>query len=94
MLLDVMAIVTTAIISALVSSVLTGFGTYTKTSNRLVKIETLIAQLSNRVDKHNNVIERMTRIELGDKAQWVKIDVLKERLTKVEDELEKVSEDD
>lgn len=45
-----------------------------------------IDRLSDRVDKHNGVIERMVVVEQSDKAQWVRIDELKDGLEAVRKE--------
>lgn len=37
-----------------------------------------IDQLEKKVEKHNNLVERMTILEQSDKAQWVRIDEMKE----------------
>lgn len=38
-------------------------GSYLALTNRMTKIETMIDVLSNRVEKHNNVMERTTKLE-------------------------------
>lgn len=39
-----------------------------------------IARLEQKQDKHNQLIERMVRIEESDKAQWKRIDDMKTKL--------------
>ena len=49
--------------SGLVGAVFSAVGVYVAITNRLTKTETLISELSARVEKHNNVIERTYRLE-------------------------------
>lgn len=49
--------------SGLVGAVFSAVGVYVAITNRLTKTETLIEELSARVEKHNNVIERTFRLE-------------------------------
>lgn len=44
-----------------------------------------IEQLEKKMDRHNNLIERMALAEQNDKAQWKKIDDHEGRLRAVED---------
>ena len=39
-----------------------------------------IARLEEKQDKHNSLIERMVKVEESDKAQWKRIDELRNRL--------------
>lgn len=41
-----------------------------------------IKRLEEKQDKHNQLIERMVKVESSDKAQWRQIDELKEGLSK------------
>lgn len=41
-----------------------------------------IKRLEEKQDKHNQLIERMVKVESSDKAQWKQIDELKEGLNK------------
>ena len=49
------------------------------TANRLTTYR--ISQLEEKVDKHNNVVERVALLELDDKNQWKRLDELKEAIT-------------
>lgn len=49
--------------SGLVGAVFSAVGVYVAITNRLTKTETLIEELSIRVEKHNNVIERTFKLE-------------------------------
>ena len=51
------------LLSAGISAVFTGIGVYVSISNRIAVIETKIDALSDRVEKHNNVIERTYALE-------------------------------
>jgi hypothetical protein len=41
-----------------------------------------IEQLEKKVEKHNNLVERVTVLERDDDTQWKRIDELKEQLNK------------
>jgi DNA repair ATPase RecN len=43
-------------------------------SSRLAVLETKLDDLSEDVRKHNNLVERMARLEISDKAQWERLD--------------------
>ena len=58
-----MSIFIAPIASGLVGAVFSAVGVYVAITNRLTKTETLIEELSQRVEKHNNVIERTYRLE-------------------------------
>ena len=50
--------------------------TVSQGSKTLYRIE----QLEKKVEKHNNIVERVTLLEASDKTQWVRIDELKEEV--------------
>lgn len=58
---------------AIFSNVIVAWANNSKTIYR-------IDQLEKKVEKHNNLIERMTIVEQSDKAQWTWIDEFKEKL--------------
>ena len=58
-----MSIFITPIVGGLVGAVFSAVGVYVAITNRLTKTETLIEELSARVEKHNNVIERTFKLE-------------------------------
>ena len=58
---------------AIFSNVIVAWANNSKTIYR-------IEQLEKKVEKHNNLIERMTIVEQSDKAQWTWIDEFKEKL--------------
>ena len=51
------------LISAGISAIATGFGVYVSISNRIAIIETKIDALNDRVEKHNNMVERTYILE-------------------------------
>ena len=63
------------LLSAGISAVFTGIGVYVSISNRIAIIETKIDALNDRVEKHNNVIERTYILE-------TKVDNIERNLTK------------
>lgn len=50
--------------------------TFTQAGKTLYRIE----QLEKKVEKHNNLVERVTKLESDDRAMWAWIDEFKERL--------------
>ena len=51
------------IAGGLVGAFFSAFGVYVAITNRLTKTETLIEELSSRVEKHNQIIERTYKLE-------------------------------
>lgn len=51
------------IASGVISAVLAAFGVYVAITNRLTKLETMIADLRADVERHNAIIERTYRAE-------------------------------
>lgn len=66
------------IIIAILSLCGTCFGSIAgiMTANKLSNYR--IGELEKKVDKHNNLVERVTILEQNDKAQWAWIDKFKE----------------
>lgn len=58
---------------AVVSNVIVAWAQNSKTIYR-------IDQLEKKVEKHNNLVERMVSVEQSEQAQWKWIDEFKERL--------------
>lgn len=58
---------------AVVSNVVVAWAQNSKTIYR-------IEQLEKKVEKHNNLVERMVSVEQSEQAQWKWIDQLKEKL--------------
>jgi hypothetical protein len=51
------------IVSGVISAVLAAFGVYVAITNRLTKLETLIADLRTDVERHNAIVERTYKNE-------------------------------
>lgn len=58
---------------AIISNVIVAWAQNSKTIYR-------IDQLEKKVEKHNNLVERMVSVEQSEEAQWRWIDQLKEKL--------------
>lgn len=58
---------------AIISNIVVAWANNSKTLYR-------IDQLEKKVEKHNNLVERMVVMEQSDKAQWSWIDEFKEKL--------------
>ena len=58
---------------AVISNIVVAWANNSKTLYR-------IDQLEKKVEKHNNLVERMVVMEQSDKAQWSWIDKFKEKL--------------
>ena len=68
-----MSIFITPIVGGFVGAVFSAVGVYVAITNRLTKTETLIEELSARVEKHNQIIERTYKLE-------ARMDVLEQQL--------------
>ena len=53
----------TPVIGGLVGAIFSAFGVYVAITNRLTRTETLIEELSERVEKHNQIVERTYKLE-------------------------------
>ena len=51
------------IASGIVGAIISAFGVYVAITNRLTRIETLIDQLRQDVEKHNTIVERTYKLE-------------------------------
>lgn len=63
-----------AIISGIVALVVSG----RQHSKTIALVEYRLGQLETKVDKHNNLQDRVLALEMNDKAQWKWIDEFKE----------------
>ena len=52
------------------------------TEYRISLLEKRFSDIEEKVDKHNNVVERIALLEHDEKTQWLRIDELKERIDK------------
>ena len=77
---------TSEIIIAIISLAGTAFGSITgiMASNRLTTYR--ISELEKKVDKHNNLVERVALLEQADKMQWEDIEAIKEEIEQMRKE--------
>lgn len=64
-----------AIISGIVALIVSGM----QNSKTITLLNYRLGELEKKVEKHNNIIERITVLEENEKAQWKRIDELKEK---------------
>lgn len=81
---DVTALIVPAL-SALLSAASAAGGVYVAISNRLSVLETKMDALSDKVEKHNSVIERTYKLETGAATAWKRHDELADRVERLED---------
>lgn len=72
------------IASGIIGAIISAFGVYVAITNRLTRTETLIEQLSERVDKHNDIIERTYKLEADSATSWKRYDELAARVERLE----------
>lgn len=82
--LDVTTLIVPAL-SALLSAASVAGGVYVAISNRLSVLETKMDALSDKVEKHNSVIERTYKLETGAATAWKRHDELADRVERLED---------
>ena len=82
--LDVTTLIVPAI-SALLSAASVAGGVYVAISNRLSVLETKMDALSDKVEKHNSVIERTYKLETDAATAWKRHDELADRVERLED---------
>lgn len=81
---DVATLVVPAL-SALLSAASVAGGVYVAISNRLSVLETKMDALSDKVEKHNSVIERTYKLETDAATAWKRHDELADRVGRLED---------
>lgn len=81
---DVTTLIVPAL-SALLSAVSAAGGVYVAISNRLSVLETKMDALSDKVEKHNSVIERTYKLETDAATAWKRHDELADRVERLED---------
>ena len=69
-----------SIIVACITGVVTLIGVILSNSKNRAVMEVKLDALTAKVEKHNQLIERMIKIEESDKAQWRRIDEFNDRL--------------
>ena len=67
--------IASGIISALVATV----GVYVAMTNRLTRLETLMEQLKDEVEKHNAMVERTYRLESDSAALTARVERLEQK---------------
>jgi hypothetical protein len=82
--LDVTTLIVPAL-SALLSAASVAGGVYVAISNRLSVLETKMDALSDKVEKHNSVIERTYKLETDAATAWKRHDELVDRVERLED---------
>lgn len=82
--LDVTTLIVPAI-SALLSAASVAGGVYVAISNRLSVLETKMDALSDKVERHNSVIERTYKLESDAATAWRRHDELADRVERLED---------
>lgn len=82
--LDVATLIVPAL-SALLSAASAAGGVYVAISNRLSVLETKMDALSDKVEKHNSVIERTYKLETDAATAWKRHDELADRVERLED---------
>ena len=63
----------------------TVFGSYFANNKTTALVTYRLAQLEDKVNKHNNLIERMTVVEGSLNTAWTRIDEIREELKEVEE---------
>ena len=81
---DVATLIVPAL-SALLSAASAAGGVYVAISNRLSVLETKMDALSDKVEKHNSVIERTYKLETDAATAWKRHDELADRVERLED---------
>ena len=81
---DVATLIVPAL-SALLSAASVAGGVYVAISNRLSVLETKMDALSDKVEKHNSVIERTYKLETDAATAWKRHDELADRVERWED---------
>ena len=66
-----------AFIGPVLSALLAFAGSYLALTNRITRLETMIETLSERVEKHNNVVERTYKLEVEVDNLYHRYDELK-----------------
>lgn len=71
-----------ALLGTLVGSIMTS----QKTTWRIDQLEKKMDVIDRKMEKHNQVIDRVTKLEMKDQAQWKWIDEFKKELERVDKE--------
>lgn len=76
-----------SLVAPIVSIVVSVIVAWIAMSTRLAVLETKIDDLAEDVRKHNDLIERVTKLEVNDKAQWERLDERRAQANATEHEL-------
>lgn len=79
-----------SLIAPILSAALAAFSTYALLMQRLAILETKMDNLTNVVNKHNNVIERTYNVERDSKTMWIRIDENRTNIKELQEELEQL----
>lgn len=80
-----MSTIIAPLFTAVITGLATGISIYVGLSNKIVELQVELKNLSRRVDKHNNVIERTYNLERDLATCFNKYDALSNRIEIVED---------
>ena len=72
------------IASGIVGAIISAFGVYVAITNRLTKLETLIDQLRDEVERHDAIVERTYKLEADSATIWKRHDELTARVERLE----------
>ena len=72
------------IASGIIGAICAAFGVYVAITNRLTKLETLMEQLKDEVEKHNAIVERTYKLEADMATSWKRHDELTGRVERLE----------
>lgn len=72
------------IASGIIGAIISAFGVYVAITNRLTRLETLISQLREDVEKHNQMVERTYKLEADSATSWKRYDELSGRVERLE----------
>lgn len=70
--------------SGIVGAFISAFGVYVAITNRLTRLETLMEQLKDEVEKHNQMVERTYKLEADNATIWKRHDELTGRVERLE----------
>lgn len=67
------------IASGIIGAIISAFGVYVAITNRLTRLETLIDQLRDEVEKHNQMVERTYKLESDSAALTTRVERLEQQ---------------
>ena len=72
------------IASGVIGAIVSAFGVYVAITNRLTRLETMITQLRDDVERHNQMVERTYKLEADNATIWKRHDELTGRVERLE----------